>query len=84
MNITFETNAGTFAAYLTSTGEIVIYEGEDETPVASITPIMKRRPLFDLTADGIAQAVRGWLEENYQRLEIETVIARLTSPNLGN
>ena len=83
MKVTFETNAGNFTAYLTVTGEIIIYEGEDETPVAAIAPIVKRRQALDLTADGIARAVRGWLEETHSRLEIESVIARLTSPEIG-
>jgi hypothetical protein len=83
MKVTFETNAGTFTAYLTVTGEIVIYEGEDETPVATIAPIVKRRPALDLTADGIARAVHSWLEEQHNRLEIESVTARLNAPEVG-
>ncbi len=83
MKITFETNAGTFSAYLNATGDIVIYQADDETPVAVISPVVKRRAALDITADGIARAVRVWLEGNLARLEIQTVTARLTPPGIG-
>lgn len=80
MKLLIETNAGTFAAYLNSTGEIVIYEGEDETSVATIDPLVKRRPTLDLSTDGITHAVRSWLEKNYERLEVESVVVHLVPP----
>ena len=80
MKITFETNSGTFVAFLTADSQIVIYTGDDETPIAVIAPTVKRRPAIDISADGVARAVRNWLEANHARLEIESVMARLTPP----
>jgi len=80
MKLLIETNAGTFAAYLTSSGEIIIYQGEEEAPVASIDPLVKRRPTLDLSTDGVSQAVRVWLEKTYERLEVESVVVHLVPP----
>ena len=80
MKIIIETNAGTFAAYLTGAGDIVLYEGEDEAAVATIAPLVKRRPTLDLSTDGVTTAVRGWLESTYERLDIESVIVYLVPP----
>ena len=80
MRITFETNAGVFVAYLNSQGMIVLYSSDDETPMAVIDPHWKRKPVLDLSADGVASAVRGWLEATVDRLEIECITARLTPP----
>lgn len=80
MKVLIETNAGTFAAYLNSSGEIVIYTGDDDTSVATIAPLIKRKPNLDVSTDGIANAVRGWLESNYERLEVESVVVHLVPP----
>lgn len=80
MRVIFETNAGVFAGYLTSRGEILIYSGDDETPIATVQPLMKRKPAFDTSADGIMRTVREWLESNQERLEIETITALFTPP----
>jgi hypothetical protein len=75
-----ETNLGQFAAYLNTTGQIVIYEGDDTCSVAVIEPLIKRQSVLDLSTDGITKAVRTWLENNHSRLEIECVTIRLASP----
>lgn len=80
MKLIIETNAGTFAAYLTSTGEIVLYGGDDDTALATISPLVKRRPTLDLSTDGVTTAVRGWLENSYDRLDIESVVVYLVPP----
>lgn len=80
MKIIIETNAGTFAAYLTGAGDIVLYEGENEAAVATIAPLVKRRPTLDLSTDGVTTAVRDWLESTYERLDIESVIVYLVPP----
>lgn len=77
MKIFIETNKGVFAAYLTAQGEIIIYEGEDEVPVTSVPPIIKRGPVLDVSTDGVATAATGWLEKNYDRLEIKRIVAHL-------
>lgn len=78
MKLLIETNAGVFAAYLTATGEISIYQGDDETTIASILPIVKRKPVIDYSGEGIAKSVRTWLETTYGRMEIESITVRLT------
>jgi hypothetical protein len=80
MKLIIETNAGTFAAYLTSTGDITLYQGDDEVSVATIEPLIKRRPTYDVSTDGVTSAVRGWLETNYDRLDIESVVVYLVPP----
>ena len=80
MKVLIETNKGLFAAYLTTQGEIAVYEGEDEVPVTFVPPLIKRGPVLDVSTDGVAKAVRGWLEKTYDRLEITTVIAHLVPP----
>jgi hypothetical protein len=80
MKITFETTAGTFAAYLTAGGNIIIYQNDDETPVAVIDALIKRRAVMDFAAQGVARAVLLWLEDNYERVETETIIAEITKP----
>jgi hypothetical protein len=80
MKIIIETNAGTFAAYLTGAGDIVLYEGEDEAAVATIAPLVKRRPTLDLSTAVVTTAVRDWLESTYERLDIESVIVYLVPP----
>ena len=80
MMILIETNMGVFAAYLNSQSEIVIYEGDDEVPVTSVPPLIKRGPVLDVSTDGVATAARSWLERNYDRLEVTKVIARLVPP----
>ncbi len=80
MKIFIETNKGVFAAYLSPNGEIVIYEGEDEVPVISVPPLIKRGPVLDVSTDGVATAARGWLEKNYDRLEIKRIVAHLLPP----
>ena len=81
MKITFETNTGTFVAYLTAGGTIVIYMNDDETPVAVIDALIKRRAVIDFTPQGVAKAVQLWLESNYDRMETERVTAQLTPPS---
>lgn len=78
MKLLIETNAGTFAAYLNSSGEISIYEGDDSTSIAVIAPLTKRKAALDVSTDGVTKAVRTWLESNHDRLEIETITAHLT------
>ena len=80
MKVTFETNAGTFVGYLTSTGKIEIYENADDTPIAIIEPLPKRKAVPDVTADGVMRALMGFLENHITRLEIEGVTARITPP----
>ena len=80
MKISIETNKGVFAAYLSSQGEIVIYEGEDEVPVTSVPPLIKRGPVLDVSTDGVATAARSWLEKHYDRLEIKRIVAHLLPP----
>jgi hypothetical protein len=80
MKITFETNAGVFVAYLSFQGEIILYASDDDTPLAVIEPHWKRKPVFDLSADGVVSAARSWLEASVERLEIECITARLTPP----
>ena len=80
MKLLIETSAGTFAAYVNSAGDISIYEGDDDSSLAVIGPPLKRRATVDLSADAVANAVRVWLETNYERLEIESVIVRLVPP----
>lgn len=80
MKITFETNAGIFVGYLTSAGKIEIYENADDTPIAVIEPIPKRKAVPDVTADGVMRALMGFLEQHIARLEIEGVTARITPP----
>ena len=77
MKILIASNAGTFAAYLNSTGEISIYEGDDTTAIAVIPPMTKRQAVMDVSTDGVTKAVRYWLESNHERLEIESIIAHL-------
>lgn len=77
MKIVIETNKGTFAAYLNRQGEIDLYEGTDEVPVAKVPPILKRGPVLDVSTDGVATATSLWLESNYDRLEITRVVAHL-------
>jgi hypothetical protein len=81
MKITFETNAGTFVAYLTAGGNIVIYANDDETPLAVIDALIKRSAVIDGTSEGVARAVQLWLESNYERMETERVTAQLTPPS---
>jgi hypothetical protein len=81
MKIAFETNTGTFVAYLTAGGNIVIYMNDDETPVAVIDALIKRRAVIDFTPQGVAKAVQLWLESNYDRMETERVTAQLTPPS---
>jgi hypothetical protein len=81
MKITFETNTGTFVAYLTAGGNIVIYMNDDETPVAVIDALIKRCAVMDFTSEGVAKAVQLWLESNYERMETERVIAQLKPPS---
>jgi len=80
MKLIIETNAGTFAAYLTGAGDIVLYQGDDEAAVATIAPLVKRRPTLDLSTDGVTTAVRDWLESTYDRLDIESVVVHLVPP----
>jgi hypothetical protein len=80
MKIVIETNKGTFAAYLNGKGEIDVYEGEDDIPITQVPPLIKRGPVLDVSTDGVATAVREWLENNYDRLETITVIAHLIPP----
>jgi hypothetical protein len=80
MKVTFETNAGTFVGYLTSTGKIEIYENVDEEPIAIIEPLPRRKAVPDVTADGVMRTLMGFLENHIARLEIESVTARLTPP----
>lgn len=80
MKISIETNKGVFAAYLNSQSEIVIYEGDDEVPVTSVLPLIKRGSVLDVSTDGVATAARGWLEKNYDRLEIKRIVAHLLPP----
>jgi hypothetical protein len=80
LRITIETNFGQFAAYLNTSGEIVIYEGDNTCSVAVIEPLIKRQSVLDLSTDGITKAVRTWLENNHSRLEIECVTVRLVPP----
>lgn len=80
MKLVIETNAGTFSAYLTTTGDIVLYEGDDDAAVATIAPLVKRRPTLDLSTDGVTDAVRVWLESTYDRLDIESVVVYLVPP----
>ena len=80
MKITFETNAGTFISYLTAGGNIVIYQNDDETPVAVIDALTKRSAVMDFSAQGVARAVQLWLEDNYERVETETIIAEIDKP----
>lgn len=80
MKLLIETNAGTFAAYLNTSGEIVLYQGEEEEAVATVAPVIKRRPTLDLSTDGVTQAVRAWLENEYDRLEVESVVVYLVPP----
>jgi hypothetical protein len=80
MKITFETNAGTFVAYLTAGGNIIIYQNDEETPVAVIDALIKRSAVMDFTPQGVARAVLMWLEDNYERMETETIIAEITKP----
>ena len=80
MKLTFETNAGLFVAYVNARGEILVYSSDLDTPVAVISPLWKRQPVLDLTAEGVATAVREWLEESIDRLEIECITARIKPP----
>jgi hypothetical protein len=82
MKIVIETNKGTFAAYLNRKGEIDLYEGDDEVPVAKVPPILKRGPVLDVSTDGVATAASLWLESNYDRLEISRVVAHLLQPGI--
>jgi hypothetical protein len=81
MKIIIETNKGTFAAYLNSNGEIDVYEGEDDVPVVCVPPLLKRNPVLDTSTDGVANAVRQWLEKTYDRLEIKRIVAHLLPPS---
>lgn len=78
MKVVIETNQGTFAAYLHSDAKIVVYAGDDDTPLTSLTPNVKRAAVLDVSTDGVAKVLRVWLENEYDRLEIERVIAHLT------
>ena len=80
MKVVIETNQGVFAGYLNSDGKIVVYAGDDETPVTSLAPDVKRAAVLDVSTDGVAKVLRVWLENEYDRLEIERVIAHLTPP----
>ena len=80
MKVVIETNQGTFAAYLNSDAKIVVYAGDDATPVTSLTPNVKRAAVLDVSTDGVAKVLRVWLESEYDRLEIQRVIAHLTPP----
>jgi hypothetical protein len=80
MKVVIETNQGTFAAYLNSDDKIVVYAGDDDTPVTSLTPNVKRAAVLDVSTDGVAKALRDWLGNEYDRLEIQRVIAHLTPP----
>lgn len=84
MKVLIETNKGVFAAYLNANGEIVVYEGDDEVPVTSVPPLIKRGPVLDVSTDGVAKAVRGWLEQTYDRLEVKSIIAHLVPPRSLN
>lgn len=77
VKIIIKTNTGTFAAYLTSTGSISIYEGDQSEVAAIIEPGVKRKAVPDLSTDGIAHAVRSWLETTHDRIEIERVTVHL-------
>lgn len=77
MRLIIETSAGTFAAFLNSNGEIVVYEGDEEASVAVLDPLVKRRSVLDTSTDGVAKAVRTWLENNYERLVVESVVVHL-------
>ena len=77
MKIVIETNSGTFAAYLTSAGTISIYEGDESDVSAIIEPGVLRKTIPDLSTDGIAHAVRSWLETTHDRIEIERVTVHL-------
>jgi len=81
MKIMIETSIGLFLAYLTPRGEIAIYEGEDDIPVTSITPNLKRTAVLDVSTDGVANAARSWLEHTYNRLEVTCVIAQMVPPS---
>jgi hypothetical protein len=80
MKVVIETNQGVFSGYLNSDGKIVVYAGDDDTPVTSLTPNVKRAAVLDVSTDGVAKVLRVWLENEYDRLEIERVIAHLTPP----
>jgi hypothetical protein len=81
MRILIDTNQGLFACHLTAAGNIVIYAGEDETPVAVIGTLIKRAAVADSSSEGVAKAVQVWLESNYDRLVTKSVTAQLTPPN---
>ena len=75
-----DTNIGTFAAYTRTSGEISIYQGDDNAVAATIEPFIKRKAALDLSSDGIYQRVRDWLETNHDRIEIERVTVHIV-PN---
>lgn len=80
IQVTFFTNYGTFVGYLMSDGEIRIYENEDEVPVAAIQPLLRRKPVLDTSTDGVAGAMKAWLEQNYSRVAVECIRARISPP----
>ena len=79
MKVLVETNQGVFAAYLKG-NEIIVYEGDNETKVVSLTPGTKRSSVLDVSTDGVARVLRDWLETQYDRLEITRVTALLSPP----
>jgi hypothetical protein len=80
MKILIETNAGLFAGYLTSAGEVILYEGDSESSVVTLPAMVKRRPVLDLSSEGVASVIRSWLENQYERLEIESITVHLFPP----
>jgi hypothetical protein len=73
MKVFIESNMGVFAGYLNPAGEIVIFQGADDTAIARIAPVVKRQAVLDYSSDGVAKAVKGWLETEHERLEIVTL-----------
>jgi len=83
MIVTFSTNVGIFSGYLDSDGMIHIYENEEDCPTATISAPTRRQPVLDTSANGVMRAVRAWLEQTYERLEIEVITARI-NPTIGS
>ena len=74
-----ETNVGTFAAYLTKSGTINIFQGDDDVAAATIEPTVKRKAVYDLSSEGIYHSVYDWLETNHARVQVKRVILHIAS-----